>query len=61
MKLVPYLYFAGNAEEAMNFYASALGGNVEIVSKYGDSQYHVSKIINKKLCMQGWCWPTTWL
>ena len=37
MKLTPYLHFAGNAEEAMNFYASALGGKTEMVSRYGDS------------------------
>lgn len=37
MKLVPYLHFRGNAEEAMNFYANALGGNIAYIQRYGDS------------------------
>lgn len=37
MKLVPYINFAGNAEEAMNFYADALGGNITSIQRYGDS------------------------
>lgn len=37
MKLTPYIYFEGNAEEAMNFYANALGGEIITLSRYGDS------------------------
>lgn len=37
MKLTPYIYFQGNAEEAMNFYAVALGGNIVSINRYGDS------------------------
>lgn len=37
MKLTPYIYFKGNAEEAMNFYAEALGGNIASIQRYGDS------------------------
>ena len=37
MKLVPYIHFQGNAEEAMNFYATALGGNIAYLQRYGDS------------------------
>ena len=37
MKLVPYLNFAGNAEEALNLYKDALGGEVLMISRYGDS------------------------
>ncbi len=37
MKLHPYLNFAGNAEEALNFYKDALGGEVLTISRYGDS------------------------
>ena len=37
MKLIPYIHFAGNAEEAMNFYANALGGNIAYIQRYGDS------------------------
>ena len=34
MKLIPYLHFAGNCEEALNLYKSVLNGKVEIVSRY---------------------------
>lgn len=34
--LHPYLTFAGNTEEAMRFYAEALGGTLEIM-RFGDS------------------------
>lgn len=37
MKLIPYIYFKGNAEEAMSFYAQVLGGSVEGIQRYGDS------------------------
>ena len=37
MKLNPYLNFAGNAEEAVNFYKNALGGEVVMLSRFGDS------------------------
>ena len=28
MKLIPYIHFAGNAEEALNFYAAILEGEI---------------------------------
>lgn len=37
MKLNPYLHFAGNAEEALNFYKEALGGEILMINRYGDS------------------------
>ena len=37
MKLNPYLHFEGNAEEVLNFYINALGGEVEMLSRYKDS------------------------
>jgi PhnB protein len=37
MKLTPYIHFQGNAEEAMNFYAKALGGVIISINRYGDS------------------------
>ncbi len=37
MKLVPYVNFSGNAEEALNFYAAVLGGEVVMLSRYGES------------------------
>ncbi len=37
MKLIPYIHFGGNAEEAMNFYEKVLGGNITSIQRYGDS------------------------
>ena len=37
MKLNPYLNFAGNAEEALNFYANALSGEITQLGRYGES------------------------
>lgn len=35
MKIYPYLNFPGNAEEAMTFYAKALGGELTEVHRFG--------------------------
>ena len=35
MKIIPYLNFAGDAEDALNFYAEALGGEVTIMRYEG--------------------------
>src|SRR6266487_4068550 len=37
MKLTPYLNFEGNAQEALDFYTNALGGQVVYMQRYGDS------------------------
>ena len=37
MKLIPYLHFAGNAREALNFYKDALGGDIVQLGTYGES------------------------
>jgi len=37
MKLTPYIHYHGNAEEALNFYAAALNGIVQQLSRYGDT------------------------
>jgi len=37
MKLIPYLMFNGNCEEALNFYAKALGGEIIHLSRYEGS------------------------
>jgi PhnB protein len=36
MQLAPYLMFDGNCEEALNFYAKVLGGQIPFISRYGD-------------------------
>ena len=37
MKLIPYLHFAGNAREALDFYKNALGGDIVQLGTYGES------------------------
>jgi PhnB protein len=36
MKFIPYLIFAGKAEEALKFYHSALGGEPSKIMRFGD-------------------------
>lgn len=36
MKVTPYLTFAGNCEEAMNFYAQVTGGEITLVMRMGE-------------------------
>lgn len=38
MKLIPYLTFHGQAEEAMNFYADVLGGEIVQLGRYSEAQ-----------------------
>jgi PhnB protein len=37
MKTVPYLNFQGNCEEAMTFYAKALGGKIDNLMRFKDA------------------------
>lgn len=37
MQLTPYIIFNGNCEEALNFYANALGGEIKNLSRYEGS------------------------
>jgi PhnB protein len=37
VKIQNYIFFTGQCEEAMTFYAKALGGKIEAMMKYGDS------------------------
>lgn len=58
MKLTPYLHFAGNAEEVLNFYAQALGGEIVMLSRYGDSPMPADddwkqKIMHSRLVFDG--------
>lgn len=36
MLIQPYLFFSGNCEQAVNFYAQQLNGNIEIMMRYRD-------------------------
>jgi PhnB protein len=54
MKLTPYIHFAGNAEEALNFYKEVLGGEIVMLTRYGDSpmaadEDYKQKIIHARL------------
>ncbi len=37
MKLTPYIYFSGIAREALDFYKSALNGEIQQLGTYGES------------------------
>ena len=37
MGIIIYLFFNGNAEEAMNFYKDATGGTIESLQRFGDN------------------------
>jgi PhnB protein len=52
MQIAPYLMFNGNAEEAMNFYAQALGGKVIMIQRFGDAPMP-SDEASKNLVMHG--------
>jgi PhnB protein len=34
LEMMPYLFFSGNCEEALNFYREILDGRIEIISRY---------------------------
>jgi PhnB protein len=49
MKLTPYIHFAGNAEEALNFYKDVFGGEILLLSRYGDSPMPTDEDYKQKL------------
>ncbi|MFA8298710.1 MAG: VOC family protein [Hyphomicrobiales bacterium] len=49
MKLIPYLNFKMNAEEAINFYHRALNGQIISMQRYKDSPMEVSEEMNNKV------------
>jgi PhnB protein len=49
MKLHPYLNFAGNTEEVLNFYKDALNGEIDMVSRYGESPMPVDDDYKQKI------------
>jgi PhnB protein len=49
MKLVPYLHFGGNCEEALNVYKTVLNGKVEIVSRYDDPNMNAPEDYKNKV------------
>ena len=58
MQLNPYLNFAGNAEEALNFYKDALGGEILQIGRYGESpmpskEEHKNKVMHARFVFDG--------
>jgi PhnB protein len=49
MKLHAYLTFNGNCEEAMNFYAACLGGEIVEISRFGDAPMPISEEAKNKI------------
>lgn len=49
MKLITYLTFAGQCEEALNFYKNTLGGEIIQMSRMGDSPMEVPGILKNKI------------
>ncbi len=49
MELRPYLHFNGNAEEVLNFYKDALGGEIIMINRYGDSPMKGDQSLNDKI------------
>jgi len=49
MQLITYVTFAGNCEEALNFYKEALGGKVIQISHMGDGQMEVPENLKDKV------------
>jgi PhnB protein len=49
MKLIPYITFNGNCEEALNFYRNAIGGEIVSIGRYGDSPMQVTEEYKQKI------------
>ena len=49
MQLITYVSFAGNCEEALNFYKEVLDGEILQISYMGDGQMEVPEILKDKV------------
>ena len=49
MKLIPYLHFAGNARDVLNFYKDALNGEIVMLGTYGESPMPVDEDYKDKI------------
>ena len=53
MKLIPYVYFQGNCEEALNTYAKIFNGEIEGLTRYAGNfpapEDHKNKILHASL------------
>lgn len=51
MHVIPYIIFNGNCEEALNFYAQALNGEVQDLSRFGDAPSEGMEGVDKNQVM----------
>lgn len=49
MKLIPYLNFEGNTEEALNRYQVIFNGTIHDLSRFGQPEDHKDKIMHARL------------
>lgn len=49
MKLIPYVTFNGDCEEALNFYKDSIGGDIVSIGRYEDSPMQVNEDYKKKI------------
>ena len=49
MKLIAYLHFAGQCEEALNFYQEVLGGEILQVSRFGEGPMEVNPAVKNSI------------
>ncbi|MDB5221659.1 MAG: hypothetical protein JWN83_326 [Chitinophagaceae bacterium] len=49
MTVIPYLYFEGQAEEALNFYKNVFNGEIGMTSRYGEAPMPVDEDWKNKL------------
>ncbi len=49
MSLIVYLFFNGNAEEAINFYINSLGGEIVSMQRYGDTPMPCDESVKNKV------------
>jgi PhnB protein len=58
MVLNAYIHFPGNAQDALDFYSAALGGEVVFMQRYGDSpmpadEDYKNKVMHARLVFDG--------
>ncbi len=57
-KLVPYIAFTGNCEEALNFYKKAIGGEIKSLNRYSEvpdfsSEENKNKVMHSEFGAEG--------
>ena len=49
MKVITYVHFPGECEEAINFYKDSLNGEIVQMSRMGDSKMEVAETLKQKI------------